>query len=55
MYLLLWLSVISHWEFTEAFVENDTVETYRQAMDHVFGGGSCHVLKIRKYGGMQVL
>ena len=39
----------------QAFVENDTVETYRQAMDHVFGGGSCHVLKIRKYGGMQVL
>ena len=39
----------------QAFVENDTVETYRQAMDHVFGEGSCHVLKIRKYGGMQVL
>lgn len=39
----------------QAFVENDFVETYRQALDAVFGEGSCHVLKVRKYGGMKVM
>ena len=28
---------------------------YKATMDKVFGEGSCHVLKIRKYGGMKVL
>lgn len=39
----------------QAFVANDFVETYRKELDHVFGEGSCHVLKVRKYGGMKVM
>ena len=39
----------------QAFVQNDFVETYRAALDAVFGAGSCHVLKVRKYGGMKVM
>lgn len=38
----------------QAFVPNDMVEMYRQEMDSLFGEGSCHVLKVRKYGGMKV-
>ena len=39
----------------QAFVKNDHVETYRKALDDVFGEGACHVLKVRKYGGMKVM
>ena len=39
----------------QAFVKNDFVEEYRKALDAVFGEGSCHVLKVRKYGGMKVI
>lgn len=39
----------------QAFVKNEAVELYRERMDSVFGKGSCHILKIRKYGGMRVL
>lgn len=39
----------------QAFVPDEMVEEYRQEMDRYFGEGSCHVLKVRKYGGMQVL
>ncbi len=39
----------------QAFVRNDTVETYRRAMDDIFGVGACHVLLIRAYGGVQVV
>ena len=39
----------------QAFVKNEKVEEYKATMDKVFGKGSCHVLKIRKYGGMKVL
>lgn len=39
----------------QAFVKNETVAQYKATMDKVFGEGSCHVLKIRKYGGMKVL
>lgn len=39
----------------QAFVKNEAVDSYKTAMDHVFGEGSCKALKIRKYGGMQVL
>lgn len=39
----------------QVFVENSFVEEYRQAIDSVFGKGSCHVLKVRQYGGMRVL
>ena len=38
----------------QAFVPNDMVEQYKEAMDGLFGEGSCHVLKVRKYGGMKV-
>ena len=39
----------------QAFVPNDMVNEYREEMDRLFGEGSCHVLKVRKYGGMKVL
>ncbi len=39
----------------QAFVKNDKVAAYREAMDQLFGKGACHVLKIRKYGGMKVI
>ena len=39
----------------QAIVPTAKVEAYRTAMDALFGEGSCMVLKIRKYGGMQVL
>ena len=39
----------------QAFVKKDAVEEYRAQLDAVFGKGACSVLKIRKYGGMQVL
>lgn len=38
----------------QAFVKHEAVEAYRKAMDSVFGEGSCKVLNIRKYGGIQV-
>lgn len=38
----------------QAFVPDDMVEEYRNAIDKVFGDGSCHVLKVRKYGGILV-
>lgn len=39
----------------QAFVPDEQVEEYRKFMDNVFGKGSCHVLKVRKYGGMKVM
>ena len=39
----------------QAFVPNDIVDIYKKDIEHVFGEGSCHVLKVRKYGGMKVL
>ncbi len=39
----------------QAFVPDDMVEEYRTALDGVFGKGSCHVLKVRKYGGIRVV
>lgn len=39
----------------QAFVKNEAVAEYKAAMDQIFGAGACNVLKIRKYGGMQVL
>lgn len=35
----------------QAFVEDDYVDCYKEKIEAVFGKGSCHVLKIRKYGG----
>ena len=39
----------------QAFVKNEYVKEYQTYMDQIFGKGSCSVLKIRKYGGMQVI
>lgn len=39
----------------QAFVKNDAVEAYKNSMDLVFGEGACKNLKIRKYGGIQVI
>lgn len=39
----------------QAFVPGSMVQDYKKALDGVFGEGSCHVLKVRKYGGMKVL
>ncbi|MGN0438284.1 MAG: galactokinase [Lachnospiraceae bacterium] len=39
----------------QAIVKNDAVSHYQTMMDKVFGEGACKVLKIRKYGGMQVV
>ena len=39
----------------QAFVQNNYVDVYKKNMDLVFGTGSCNVLKIRKYGGVQVI
>ena len=39
----------------QAFVPNDIVTLYKTEMEKVFGNGACDVLKIRKYGGIQVM
>ena len=39
----------------QALVKNEAVAHYKKMMDSVFGEGACNVLKIRKYGGMQVV
>lgn len=39
----------------QAFVPNESVAGYKKAMESVFGKNACHVLKVRKYGGMKVL
>ena len=39
----------------QAFVPASKKDSYRNAMNALFGEGSCMVLQIRKYGGIQVL
>lgn len=39
----------------QAFVENGFVAEYKKEIEKYFGEGSCHVLKVRKYGGMKVI
>ncbi len=39
----------------QAFVADDFVEEYRKALDSLYGEGSCHVLKVRPFGGIKVL
>ena len=39
----------------QAFVKNGNTDKYKNAMDKIFGEGSCRILKIRKYGGIKVL
>ncbi len=38
----------------QAFVENNYVFKYKGAVEKIFGKDSCHVLQIRKYGGIKV-
>lgn len=38
----------------QAFVKDEFVPEYKRMLESIFGEGSCHVLKIRKYGGIQV-
>lgn len=39
----------------QAFVKNDNVKAYQKYMNQIFGDGACGVLKIRQYGGIQVV
>lgn len=39
----------------QAFVKNEYVDEYKKNMNLVFGEGSCSDLRIRKYGGIQVV
>ena len=39
----------------QAFVKNEYVDEYKKNMNLVFGKGACSDLKIRKYGGIQVV
>ena len=39
----------------QAFVKNSKVEEYKKSMDLIFGEHSCSALRIRKYGGIQVM
>lgn len=39
----------------QAFVENGYVAEYKKEIEKYFGDGSCHVLKVRKYGGIKVV
>lgn len=39
----------------QAFVPDEIADSYRNAMDSLFGEGSCYKLKIREVGGTQVI
>lgn len=39
----------------QAFVKNEYVPEYKKCMDEVFGTGACSDLRIRKYGGIQII
>lgn len=39
----------------QAFVKTDFVPEYKKQIEKILGEGTCHVLKIRKYGGIKVL
>ncbi len=39
----------------QAFVADDFVEGYRKMLDGIYGEGSCHVLKVRPFGGIRVV
>ena len=36
-------------------VSERMVRCYKEEIEKYFGEGSCHVLKVRKFGGMKVL
>ena len=39
----------------QVFVPGELVDDYKKYIEKYFGEGSCHVLKVRKYGGMKVI
>lgn len=39
----------------QAYVPNELLSEYKEAMEKVFGEHSCHVLKVRPYGGYQFI
>lgn len=39
----------------QAFVKDEFVEEYKREIEKYFGEGSCHILKVRKYGGKQIV
>lgn len=39
----------------QAFVKDEAVPAYKEQIERIFGEDACHVLKIRKYGGVKVL
>ncbi len=39
----------------QAFVQDERVPEYKKQIEDVFGEGACHVLKVRKYGAVEVL
>lgn len=39
----------------QAFVKDEFITAYKTEIERVFGKGSCHVLKVRKYGGKKVI
>ena len=39
----------------QAFVKKEAVDAYKEGMEKVFGADSCHILHIRKEGGVRVL
>lgn len=39
----------------QAFVKDGFVKTYKKEIEKVFGEGCCQVLKVRKYGGRQLV
>ncbi|MDE6687603.1 MAG: galactokinase [Lachnospiraceae bacterium] len=39
----------------QAFVKNEVVDDYKNAIEAIFGKDACHVLKIRPYGGICVM
>lgn len=39
----------------QAFVKTDFAQEYKQGIERILGEGTCHILNIRKYGGMKVL
>ena len=39
----------------QAFVKNSAVADYKSSIEKIFGEGSCHVLKVRPYGGIKVM
>lgn len=39
----------------QAFVKNAAVDGYKNSIESIFGEGTCHVLKVRPYGGIKVI